>query len=77
MDREAWQAVVHRVAETDTTEVTWYSMACKALVSNQSFFWSRCMACGILGPRPGIKSVPSAVEIGSLNHWTAREVPYN
>ena len=25
MDREAWQATVHRVSESDMTEVTWIS----------------------------------------------------
>ena len=39
------------------------------------FFWLRCVACGILVPRPGIKPVPHAVEVQSLNHWTTREVP--
>ena len=24
---------------------------------------------------PGMESPPSAVEVGTLNHWTAREVP--
>ena len=33
------------------------------------------MACGILVPQPGIESAPSAVEMLSLNHWTARDVP--
>ena len=33
------------------------------------------MACGILVPQPGIKPVPPAVEVQSLNNWTAREVP--
>ena len=32
-------------------------------------------ACEILVPRPGIKPVPLAVEVWSLNHWTAREFP--
>ena len=35
------------------------------------FFW----LCGILVPRPGIEPAPPAVEVQSLNHWTAREVP--
>ena len=34
------------------------------------------MTCGILVPRPGIEPGPPAVEAWSLNHWTAREVPY-
>ena len=31
--------------------------------------------CGILVPRPGIKPTLPALEAGSLNHWTAGEVP--
>ena len=34
------------------------------------------MACGILVPQPGIEPTPLAVEAWSLNHWTAREVPF-
>ena len=33
------------------------------------------MPRGILVPRPGIKPAPLALEVQSLNHWTAREVP--
>ena len=29
----------------------------------------------ILVPQPGIESAPLAVKTGSLNHWTAREIP--
>ena len=34
------------------------------------------MLCGVwdLIPQPGIKPMPSAVEVQSLNHWTTREV---
>ena len=32
-------------------------------------------ACGILVPQPGIKAMPPALEVWSLNHWTTREVP--
>ena len=32
------------------------------------------MAGRILVPQPGIKPVPPAVEVWSLNHWTIREV---
>ena len=39
------------------------------------FFWLHRVERGILVPRPGIKSMPSAVGVQSLNHWTAREVP--
>ena len=36
------------------------------------FFWPCHAACRILVPRPGIESVPPAVEAWSPNHWTAR-----
>ena len=39
------------------------------------FFWLHRVERGILVPRPGIESMPSAVGVQSLNHWTAREVP--
>ena len=38
------------------------------------FFWPCRAACGLLVPRPGLKPMPLAVEVWSLNHWT-REVP--
>ena len=38
------------------------------------FFWLCHMACGILGPSPGIKHVPSALEAHNLNYGTPREV---
>ena len=34
------------------------------------------MVCRILVPQPGIKSVPPTMEVQSLKHWTAREVPW-
>ena len=41
------------------------------------FFFLLChIACRLLVPRPGIKPMPSAVEVRSLNHWTTREVPH-
>ena len=38
-------------------------------------FFSYCVACGILVPRPGIKLRSFAVKAQSPNHWTAREFP--
>ena len=38
-------------------------------------YWLRLTACGILVPRPGIKSVAPGVEALSLSHWSTREVP--
>ena len=37
------------------------------------FFWQRHMACRILVPPPGFKSVFPALEAWSLSHWTARK----
>lgn len=39
-----------------------------------SFFVVCCFVCGILGPQPGIKLVPPAVDTQSLSHGTPREV---
>jgi len=33
------------------------------------------VACRILVPQPGIEPLLPALEVWSLNHWTAREVP--
>ena len=40
----------------------------------KKMFWPHSMACGTLAPGPGIKPVPPALESGSLNQWTTREV---
>ena len=46
------------------------------ITSCHSFFsWPPLVACGILVPCPGIKAVPPALGVQSLNHWTTREVP--
>ena len=37
-----------------------------------SLFWE---ACRTLVPQSGIEPTPPAVEVQSLNHWLAREVP--
>ena len=39
------------------------------------FLWLYHAAYRILVPQTRIKPVPPAVEMQSLNHWTAREVP--
>ena len=31
-------------------------------------FWLLHVACGILAPQPGIKNMPPAVKVRSLNH---------
>ena len=47
------------------------------ILSNYSIYLFRphCVACEILVPLPGIECMSPAVEVQSLNHWTAREVP--
>ena len=39
------------------------------------FIYFGFTACGILVPQPGIKPMPAALAVWSLNHQTAREVP--
>ena len=42
-------------------------------------FWPHRVVCKILAPWPGIQPLPlqgEALEVQSLNHWTAREEPY-
>ena len=48
-----------------TTRATWEAYF---------IFQSHCMASRVLVLQPGIESIPSAVELYSLNHWTAKEV---
>lgn len=38
-------------------------------------FWLHRTACKIFFPGPGVEPVTPAVEVQSLSHWTAREVP--
>ena len=39
-------------------------------------FWGPCLrACGFSVPGPGIEPVLPALDVWSLNHWPAREVP--
>ena len=40
---------------------------------NSFSFWLHCAVCRILVPWPGIKLVPSAVEVQIPNNWTTRE----
>ena len=39
------------------------------------FLWPHSVACGISVPWPGIEATLPAVEVRSLSHRTAREVP--
>ena len=43
--------------------------------TEEEIFFFGPAACGILVSRPGIEPSPPALEVQSLNHWTAREVP--
>ena len=42
---------------------------------NYLFCWLCSTAREILVLQPGVKHVPPAVELRSLNHWTTRQVP--
>ena len=42
----------------------------------RTLFFFGCVTHGFSVPLPGIERVPLASEAGSLNHWTAREVPW-
>ena len=53
--------------------VNWVSYN-KLCVCVSLFFWPWHAVWGILVPQLGIKAAPLAVEVWSLNHWTAREV---
>ena len=46
------------------------------ILSFQMIFFggAYCVVCRILAPQPGIKPMPSAVEVWGLNHWTTREL---
>ena len=48
---------------------------CFFLIHLYFLFWPHCAACRILVPQLGIEPMLPAVEVWSLNHWTAREVP--
>ena len=64
----------------DSVLSPWGSLSSKMLyfiylfIFYRYYFFGRA-ACGILVPRPGIRPRPPAVEVPSLNHWTAREFP--
>ena len=51
---------------------------CLSLTPHIIIFFSHCTAweCRVLVPQPGIEPVPPAVVEQSLNHCTAREVPF-
>ena len=41
------------------------------------FFFATPHGMWILVPQPGIESIPPALEVQNLNHWTIGEVPAN
>ena len=41
-----------------------------------STFWPFHLVYGILVPQPETKPTPPATEAWSLDHWTAREIPW-
>ena len=56
--------------------ITFVGFISLLLLSLFFFFWPCQLACGMLGPPPGIEPRPSAVKVQSFNHWTAREFPF-
>ena len=86
VERGAWWAIVQGVAKSWTQLSNEHSRPCnETSVKTQKdrfrkhpgwwtrtcFYFSLCVACGILLPWPGIESV--AVEGQILSHWTTRE----
>ena len=55
--------------KTFTSSSGCYGSSCFAIIY-LFFFWPHHAACWILVPWPGIKPVPPALEVRSLNHWT-------
>ena len=88
LDREAWRAAAHGVAQSRTRLSDWtdWPMRCKMITTislvnihhltfSPSLLWPCCRAFGISFPWPGMEPMPPAVEAHNLKHWTAREVP--
>lgn len=50
--------------------------SCLVTWSTSFIFWPHRTSCGILVPRPWNKPATPAVEVHSLNHRTAREIPW-
>ena len=50
-------------------------ISCLTFNALASFFWLCHLAYGLLVPQPRTAPVSPAMELQSLNHWTAREVP--
>ena len=67
MDRGAWWATVHGVAELDTTQRLHFLSFLTFLALQHGL--------AILVPWPGTKLMPHAVEVRSYNHWITREAP--
>ena len=64
MDRRAWQATVHRVANS------WTQLRRPSMLSWGFMPW----ACKILVPWPGIEPLTLAFKAQSLNSWITQEV---
>ena len=45
-------------------------------ISLEAFFWPGHAACGNLSSPTRIEHIPPAVEVPSLSHWMAREIPH-
>ena len=73
--RGAWQATVHGITRIGHDLGTKLPPLHSKHFVKHLFTFGHHAAWRIIIPWPGIKSMPSAVEVWSLNHWTIKEVP--
>ena len=70
MDRGAWWATTHEVAESDMTECLSLSLS---LSHTHTHTHTKHMSD--LVPRPGTEPMAPGLGVQSLSYWTIREVP--
>ena len=83
MDRGAWRATVHRVAESRTRLSTHTHMvkntrwrgSLPGFIFIYYYFWPSSEACRILVPQPGMELVPPATKVPALTTGQAGKSP--
>ena len=74
---EQQQLLEEEVFKMLSPEAHIHSFSCASFFFFLSLsLWLPWAACGIFVPQPGIEPMSPALEAQSLNHWTAREVPF-